>query len=139
FVRCSRVNSHLYEYFEVCIPKPLNLTPSIQYDNDISINVIEYVGTAPAAFDLIPDPLIFFRESLKRLDTVDGKAPTQLMLPNTFLNCTGKLRFFDNKILYIDTPATLGFGGGLCFLQSNPNEWEFIASSAYNSYYELFA
>ncbi|CAF4080537.1 unnamed protein product [Rotaria sp. Silwood1] len=48
------------------------------------------------------------------------------MLPNTFVNCTGKLRYFVETKLYIDTPITFGFSGGPCFLQSNLNEWKFI-------------
>ncbi len=80
--------------------------------------------------------------------------PTQIMLPNTFANCTGKLQYFDKQNIFIDTPATFSFSGGLCFLQSNPNEWEFIgillgttklwnccvsltATSTYNSYENL--
>jgi hypothetical protein len=77
------------------------------------------------------------------------------MLPNTFTICTGELHYFDKQKLYIATPATFGFSGGPCFLQSNSNEWEFIGillgitklwnycillttTSTYNSHYKLF-
>jgi hypothetical protein len=120
------VNAHLYQYFEVCIPTRFNSTAFVSNDNQISINVIGYVDTALASFDLILDPLIHLRSSLKSISVVNEKTPAQIMLPNTFANCTGKLRYFDKQKLFIDTPATFGFSGGLCYLQSNRNEWEFI-------------
>jgi hypothetical protein len=41
------------------------------------------------------------RASLKNIAVVNGKTQTQLMLPNTFINCTGKIRYFNNKkIIY---------------------------------------
>ncbi|CAF3596414.1 unnamed protein product [Rotaria sp. Silwood1] len=153
--KCSKVNSHLHQHFEVCIPIPFNSTAFVSNNNRISINVIGYVGTAPSSFDLIPDPWIHRQASLKTITNVNGKTPAQLMLPYTFVNCSGKLRYFDEKKLYIDTPATFCFSGGLCFLQSNLNEWEFIGillgttklwnycvslttTATYNSYYNLF-
>ncbi len=76
------------------------------------------------------------------------------MLPNGFINCTGKLRYFDDKKLYIATLATFGFGGGSYF-ESNSDVWQFIGillgttklwnyctllttTSTYISYYGLF-
>ena len=123
FIQCSKVNKNLNAYFEICLPKPFNST---SINDDSSINVIGYVGTAPSSFDLIPDPLVFFRQSLKNLAIVNGKTPAQMMIPKTFVNCSGKLRYFDRKKIYIDTPATFGFSGGPCFLESSPNEWEFF-------------
>jgi len=154
-IKCSKVNSHFYQHFEICMPTSFNSTTFVSNKNLVSINVIGYVGTAPSFFDLIPDPLIYLRASLKSITVVNGKTPTQLMLPNTFINCTGKVRYFDKIKLYIDTPATFGFSGGPCFLQSNPNEWEFIGillgatklwnycilltpTATYNSYYASF-
>lgn len=135
------------------MPRPFNST---SINNNISINVVGYVGTASPSFDLIPDPLVFFRQSLKNLATVNGKTPTQMMIPKTFVNCSGKLRYFDQKRIYIDTPATFGFSGGPCFLQSGPNEWEFLGillgstklwnycrllstTGTYNSYSKFFS
>ena len=101
------MNAHLYQYFEVCIPTPFNSTAFFSDDKQISINVIGYVGTAPSSFDLIVDPFIYLRSSLKSISVVNGEKPTEIMLANTFANCTGKLRFFDKKKLFIDTPLHL--------------------------------
>lgn len=119
------MNPHLYEYFEVCKPSAFNST-TFSNNNRLSINVIGYVGTVPSSFDLIADPLIYLGASLKSISSVNGKTPTKLMLQNTFTNCTGHIRYFENKKICIDTPATFGFSGGPCILTSNQNEWEFI-------------
>jgi hypothetical protein len=128
---------------------------SIPNNNRLSINVIGYVGTVPSSFDLISDPLIYLGTPLKSISSVNGKTPTNLMLQNTFTNCTGQIRYFDNKKIYIDTPATFVFSGGPCILASNQNEWEFTglligttklwnycisltATKTYSSYYKLF-
>ncbi|CAF1520727.1 unnamed protein product, partial [Adineta steineri] len=81
-----------------------------------------YIDTAPSSLDLISDPLIHLRSLLKSISTVNGKTSTQIMLPDTFSNCTEKLRYFDKCKLFIDTPVTFGFSGGICFLQFNSNE-----------------
>ncbi|CAF4504064.1 unnamed protein product, partial [Rotaria sp. Silwood2] len=109
------------------IPTSFNSTEFILNNNCISINVIGYVGIAPSSFDLIPYPLIYLRASLKSIAVVNDKTPTQLRLLNTFINCTGKSRYFDKTKLNIDIPPTFNFSGGLCFLQSNSNQWQFIA------------
>ncbi|UJR07106.1 hypothetical protein I4U23_011394 [Adineta vaga] len=120
------VNAHLYQHVQVCVPAPLNSTAFFSNDNQISINVIGYVGVAPSSFDLILDPLIHLRSSLKSISVVNGKTPAQIMLLDTFRNCSGKLRYFDKQKFFIDTPATYGFSGGICFVPSSSNEWEFI-------------
>lgn len=149
------MNLYLQQHFEVCKPMPLNSTAFISNINHMSINVIGYVGRAPSSFDLIPDRWITLQTSLKTIAEVNGKTPAQLMLPNTFVNCTGKLKYFEKNKLYIDTPATFGFSGGPCFLQSNFDEWEFVGillgttklwnfcvslttTSTYNTFYSLF-
>ncbi|CAF3758462.1 unnamed protein product [Rotaria sp. Silwood1] len=139
------MNSYLQQHFEVCIPTPFNSTAFSSNTNRISINVIRYVDNVSSSFDLISDPWIHFQPSLKTITDVNGKIPAQLMLPNTFVNCTGKLRYFDETKLYIDTPITFGFSGGPCFLQSNLNEWKLIGIlpatttiATYYSYYNLF-
>ena len=78
-MRCSKVNKNLNAYFDVCLPKAVNSAP---INDDVSINIIGYVGT---------DSLVFFRQSLKNLATVNGKTPAQMIIPKDFCQLYWKI------------------------------------------------
>ncbi|CAF1352172.1 unnamed protein product [Adineta steineri] len=101
-------------------------------DNDLpirvssAINVIGFVGRSPEALDLVIDPHFSSYLPLVTIESFNGKKPEQLLTMYQFMNCTGTLRLMDHRILYIDTPATYGFSGVLCFIPKYNDEWQFI-------------
>ncbi|CAF4580657.1 unnamed protein product, partial [Rotaria socialis] len=121
-IKCTNIETDIFQYFEICQPK-LNKNPKIPYSS--SINVIGYVGRPPTAFDLIVDPFFTSLSSLMAVNTINGKTPGNLLVNKKFMNCTGELRLTDDRKLFIDTPSTYGFSGGPCFLSTSKNEWEF--------------
>jgi len=92
----------------------------------LPINVIGFVGRSPEAFDLVINPYFSSYLPLVTMESINGKKPENFLSLHGFMNCTGNLRLADRCMLYIDTPATYGFSGGLCFLSKYTDEWEFL-------------
>jgi hypothetical protein len=111
----------MFTYLEECKP----ILDRSEPRSHSSVNVIGYVGRAPISFDLIIDPFFSSLTPLIRIDTVNGKTPSNVLHEHKFMNCTGKLRLIDGRKIYIDTPSTYGFSGGPCFFTSNTDEWAF--------------
>ena len=74
-IKYLKMNWHLLQHFEICIPTPFNSTAFVLNNNYMSMNVIGYVGRAPSLFDLIADPWIDLQVSLKTISDVNGKTP----------------------------------------------------------------
>ncbi len=120
-IKCSNLQSNTVRYIEVCKPMLDNTRPS----SSDSINVIGYVGHALASFDLIIDPFFWSLAPLTSIDTFNGRTPDNLLQKGKFMNCTGNLRSYDDRKIFIDTPSTYGFSGGPCFFTTNSDGWSF--------------
>ncbi|CAF1653323.1 unnamed protein product [Adineta ricciae] len=121
-LQCSNVPENLFAYFEVCRPK---LDHTLPISALTPVNVIGFVARSPETFDFIIDPHFSSYLPLITMKSANGKRPEHLLPMYRFMNCTGTLRLSDQHILYIDTPATYGFSGGVCFLPKDNDEWEF--------------
>lgn len=122
-IQCSNFEEHLFTYLEVCQPK---LDNSLPISAPSSINVIGFVHRSPGSFNLIVSPSFSSFFPIISIDSVDEKTPEDFLLEEQFMNCTGTLHLTDQRMLYIDTPSTFGFGGGPCFIPYDSDEWQFI-------------
>ena len=89
------------------------------------MNVVGYVGRAPAAFDVIIDPFFLSPTPLMAMEFINGKTPSNILIAGKFMNCSGKIRMKDGRKIQIDTPSTYGFSGGLCFVRTGIDPWQF--------------